>query len=107
MREEGQSAPGAQEKIDPGAAKEFGGLDPPNFACTGQRSKPMILNPVVRETFSHPRGFHNFHAPNELRSLLEGQIVTTATANFLRKGEPAMKARIDYTNVPAALRGMY
>ena len=38
----------------------------------------MILNPVVRETFSHPRGFHKFHAPNELRSLLEGLIVTTS-----------------------------
>ena len=38
----------------------------------------MILNPVVRETFGHPRGFHNFHAPNELRSLLEGLIVTTS-----------------------------
>ena len=51
---------------------------PPNFACTGQRSKPMILNPVVRETFSHPRGFHKFHAPNELRSLLEALIVTAS-----------------------------
>src|SRR6266850_1116970 len=64
--------------FDPGAAKEFGGLDPPNFASTGQRSKPMILNPVVRETLSHPLGFHKFHAPNELRSLLEGLIVTTS-----------------------------
>src|SRR5437870_10044289 len=26
---------------------------------------------------------------------------------FLNKGEGAMKARIDYTNVPDALRGMY
>ena len=37
----------------------------------------MILNAVVRETFSHPREFHNFHAPNELRSLLEGLIFST------------------------------
>jgi len=29
------------------------------------------------------------------------------TAKFLTKGQPAMKARIDYTNVPEALRGMY
>src|SRR6266478_5342162 len=29
------------------------------------------------------------------------------TDKFLTKGEPAMKARIDYTNVPEALRGMY
>jgi len=36
----------------------------------------MILNPVVRETFSHPRGFHNFHAPNELWSLLDSLIGT-------------------------------
>jgi hypothetical protein len=38
----------------------------------------MILNPVVRETFSHPRGFHKFHAPNEFKSLLEGLIVTAS-----------------------------
>ena len=38
----------------------------------------MILNPVVRETLSHPPGFHKFHAPNELRSLLEGLIVTAS-----------------------------
>jgi len=38
----------------------------------------MILNPVMRETFSHPRGFHNFHAPNEFKSSLEGLIVTTS-----------------------------
>jgi len=38
----------------------------------------MILSPVVRETFSHPRGFHNFHAPNEFKSLPEGLIVTTS-----------------------------
>jgi len=38
----------------------------------------MILDPVVLEAFSHPRGFHNFHAPNELRSLLEGPIVTAS-----------------------------
>ena len=32
----------------------------------------------MRETFSHPRGFHNSYAPNELRSLLEGLIVTAS-----------------------------
>jgi hypothetical protein len=36
----------------------------------------MILKPVVREMFSHPRGFHNFHAPTEFKSLVEGLIVT-------------------------------
>jgi hypothetical protein len=29
----------------------------------------MIPIPVVRETFGHARGFHNFHALNEFTTL--------------------------------------
>jgi AhpD family alkylhydroperoxidase len=40
-------------------------------------------------------------------SQINGCAYKFPTAKFLTKGEPAMKARIDYTNVPEALRGMY
>ncbi len=38
---------------------------------------------------------------------INGLNFMTPKDKFLTKGEPAMKARIDYTNVPEALRGMY
>jgi transcriptional regulator with PAS, ATPase and Fis domain len=38
---------------------------------------------------------------------LVSAIATTRSVSYATKGEPAMKARIDYTNVPEALRGMY
>ena|SRR6266850_778391 len=58
--------------FDPGAAKEFGGLDPPNFASTGQRSKPMILIPVLRETVRACAQIPQFSRAEQIKELAKG-----------------------------------
>jgi len=67
----------------------------------------MILNHVVRETFSH-RVDSTISRAERIQELARGSnFLQLPTDRCLTKGEPAMKARIDYTNVTEALRGMY